>query len=63
MAANRDDVSARKARLTARENLVLSPQMQAEMQAIADARGIARSEAWREAAAEYIERHGGGDGA
>lgn len=63
MAANRDDVSARKARLTARENLVLSPQMQAEMQAIADARGISRSEAWREAAADYIAQHGGGGGA
>lgn len=63
MAANRNDVAGRKRTLTAREQLVVSPEMQAEMQAIADARGIARSEAWREAAAEYIERHGGGDGA
>lgn len=47
-----------RSRLTEREKLACSPHMKEQMQAIADRRGISRSQIWREAAAAYIAAQG-----
>lgn len=59
MLTARNDVET--ARLGEFEKFACSARMKAEMQAIAEARGITRSQAWREAGAAYIAAQGEGE--